>query len=406
MAFYRGKVETMRILFIHEVNYLEKPIFEIHEFPEHLARRGHEVAFVHFPEGWSKEQVKAQGFKKRIKGRAVKDSTLSIYTPQNTNGGFLGRLKTAISFGETIRKILDDFEPDIVVSFAVPTSGWQALMQSKKRGIPFVFRALDVSHKIRKSIFSGLIKSAEKFIYMNSDHVSANNPAMAEYCISLGAKTETTSVDLPPLDLSHFANADSRREEIRASLGIPEDAKVIVYMGSFFYFSGLPDLIRDFATTELKNTYLVLIGGGDQDQELRSLVKDLSIQDKVLFTGFIGFAELPDYLGIADVAVNPMLPSLVSNTAFPNKVIQYMASGLPVASTNLKGLEMTFKNEYGVRFSKTPSGVSVLAIELLESQGLHELGAENRKRVSRLFSNETAVTNFESVLKSKVRSNA
>ena len=30
----------------------------MHEFPEHLAARGHEVAFWHFPEGYSKEQIK------------------------------------------------------------------------------------------------------------------------------------------------------------------------------------------------------------------------------------------------------------------------------------------------------------------------------------------------------------
>ena len=40
----------MRVLFVHEVSFLDKPIFEMHEFPEYLASRGHEVHFVDFLE--------------------------------------------------------------------------------------------------------------------------------------------------------------------------------------------------------------------------------------------------------------------------------------------------------------------------------------------------------------------
>ena len=39
----------MKILVLHEIDYLEKVIYEIHEFPELLARAGHEVTFFHFP---------------------------------------------------------------------------------------------------------------------------------------------------------------------------------------------------------------------------------------------------------------------------------------------------------------------------------------------------------------------
>ena len=38
------------LLFIHEVDYLQKPIFEMHEFPEGLAERGWSVHFIDFVE--------------------------------------------------------------------------------------------------------------------------------------------------------------------------------------------------------------------------------------------------------------------------------------------------------------------------------------------------------------------
>ncbi len=82
----------MRILFLHEVNYLEKPIFEMHEFPEHLAALGHEVGFVQFPEGMSSDEIKALGWKTQIPGRVLNDQNLTLYTPQNATGSLLGRL--------------------------------------------------------------------------------------------------------------------------------------------------------------------------------------------------------------------------------------------------------------------------------------------------------------------------
>jgi glycosyltransferase involved in cell wall biosynthesis len=395
----------MRILFLHEVNYLEKPIFEMHEFPEYLALRGHQVGFVHFPEGWNKEQIRAQGFKSKNSGRAARDADLTLYTPESASGSMLGRFKTALTFGATFRKVLSDFQPDVVVSFSVPTSGWQALGECRKQNIPYIFRALDVSHKIRKNFYSLLVKRAEKYIYQNSSSVSANNPAMAEYCISMGARRERTSVDLPPIDLSHFSNARAAREELRERLGISSNKKVIAYMGSFFYFSGLPEVVTEFSKSKDESLVLLLIGGGEQAKELEGLVSRLGISDRVIFTGFVSFQDLPNYLGVADVAINAMHRTLVSNAAFPNKVLQYMASGLPVVSTDLEGLRMTFGETAGLRLVSAPEKVFESAQTLLSEPDLQEIGRQNKEVGARIFSRDGAVLAFETLLKKTVGSN-
>jgi glycosyltransferase involved in cell wall biosynthesis len=395
----------VRILFLHEVNYLEKPIFEMHEFPEHLAALGHEVGFVQFPEGLSLEQVRSLGWRAQIPGRVLPEQNLTLYTPQNAAGNMVGRLKTALTFKRNFTMVVKDFRPDVVVSFSVPTSGWQALAVSKKLRIPYVFRALDVSHLIRKSVFSRLILSAEQFIYRNASAVSANNPAMADYCLTMGAAPATTFVDLPPIDLSHFASGLSQRDQVRSKLGIPAESKVLLYMGSFFYFSGLPQLVDEFARSAQDDKVLVLVGGGEQDQELRQQVAKLGLAKKVLFTGFVGFTELPSYLAAADVAVNPMQSSLVSNAAFPNKVIQYLATGLAVATTKLKGLELTFGDVPGIRYSETPEQVMRDALEMSSSRELNSLGRANQVLVAEKFSKVEAVKAIETMLRGVVEHN-
>jgi glycosyltransferase involved in cell wall biosynthesis len=377
----------------------------MHEFPEHLAALGHEVGFVQFPEGLPLEQVRSLGWKSMIPGRVLQNQNLTLYTPQNAAGNLLGRLKSALTFKRSFTLMVKDFRPDVVVSFSVPTSGWQALAVCKKLRIPFVFRALDVSHLIRKSVFSRLILSAEKFIYRNASAVSANNPAMADYCRTMGAVSTKTFVDLPPIDLYHFAKGLSQRDQVRSQLGIAKESKVILYMGSFFYFSGLPQLVDEFARSATENTVLVLVGGGEQDQELRNQVAKLGLTKKVLFTGFVGFNELPSYLAAADVAVNPMHSSLVSNAAFPNKVIQYLATGLAVATTKLKGLELTFGDVPGIRYSERPEQVMRDALDLTSSRDLNALGRANQTLVAEKFSKVEAVKAFETRLREVVEHN-
>ena len=395
----------MRILFLHEVNYLTKPIFEMHEFPEHLAALGHKVGFVHFPEGLTRAELADTPFKQAIAGRVIGDTSLTLYSPKTLSGGLSGRLLTVLIFGKQFRNILQDFKPDVIISFAVPTSGWQALSVSRKSGIPVVFRALDVSHKIRRSIFSPLIAFAERFIYKNADWVSANNPAMLDYVLKHAGSQDRAGVNFPPLDLGHFAADKQGAASLRLQLRIPTQAKVILYMGSFFYFSGLPEVIRTFAEEANHDDYLVIIGAGEQSKELEGIARDLGIQDKVLFTGLVRFADLPRYLAIADVAINPLKPSLVSNSALPNKVLQYMASGLPVVSTRLRGLELTFGSDFsGLIFEKDSSQVASRALRLAhEGLSLKQLGSNNAAKVAKLFGPGFAVESFEAQLLSMVR---
>jgi glycosyltransferase involved in cell wall biosynthesis len=395
----------VKLLFLHEVNYIDKPIFEMHEFPELLAAKGHEVGFLHFPEGWSCERIRRAGFRANISGRVVPNARLILYTPQNASGNLIGRLWTALTFSRTFRRVIRDFQPDLIVSFAVPTSGWQAIRVAKGQSIPYVFRALDVSHKIRKSTFSLLIRFVEEYIFRHADLISSNNPAMADYCISRGAPRNRVSVNFPPLNLSHFLKAADFRRDYRTKLGIPLDCKVLVYMGSFFYFSGLPEVISEFVKSAGPDTLLLLIGGGEQDEQLRGLVEKLGIGDRVLFTGFVHFSELPAYLGVADVAINSMQASLVSNAAFPNKVIQYMASSLPVVSTNLEGLRKTFGELEGILFAPSPHEVVREACRLVMQSDLARIGKLNREAVAQQFSSDRAVFEFESLLKTLVISN-
>jgi glycosyltransferase involved in cell wall biosynthesis len=357
----------MKLLFVHEVNYLKKPVYEIHEFPELLVRLGHEVTFLDFDEGrkfWKTGSANLRGG--RISGRVLRDIQIQLERPMQLGIPGFDRLFVTLSAIPKLFRILSTQRFDVIILYAVPTYGVQTIFLARLFGIPVVFRALDVSHKIRLSFLSPIIKVVEKFVYGNATAISSNNPAMNEYCGSLASKEVPTHVDFPPLDVCHFKR-ELGNSKVATSLGITSSDKVVAYMGTFFYFSGLQQALTQFAerSKECPNLKFLLIGGGEQANELHALTKKLRMEDKVIFTGFIPYSDLPRYLEVANVAINPLVPSLVANVAFPNKVLQYLASGLPVVSTPLDGIVRVFKNSKNISWGQTPELVMDSAVNYL-----------------------------------------
>ena len=361
----------MRILFVHEVSYRKKVIFEMQEFPELLSLRGHDVTFLEFDEGRKFWQARQAPQRQMISGRVHTQAKVDLIRPFQFGIPGLDRLLATLTVLPTLNNLFRERRFDVVVLYAVPTYGLQTLWLAENHNVPVVFRALDVSHKIRSSFLAPIIKWVEKQVYKKTDLLSANNPAMAKYCDELSQRTGQTVVHSPPLDLGHFQKS-SMDLALRSALGITEGDRVFVYMGSFFYFSGLSDALNEFANVSKSspNLKFLLVGGGEQDSELRQRVSALGLSEKVIFTGFVSYADLPRYLKVADVAVNTLEPTLVANVAFPNKVLQYMAAGLPVVSTKLDGLFSVFEDQTGIVWAEDARAVIREASKLVEQKNV------------------------------------
>ena len=388
----------MRILFIHEVNYLTKPIFEMHEFPEHLSARGHEVSFLHFPEGFDRLEAKELGAQKTIPGRVVPGSKISLLTPKGLGGGLPDRLIAAFRGHGIARRAIVESSPDLIVTLAVPTFGWQAVRVARKLGIPIVYRALDVSHLIRGGVWKPFVWLAERYVARNATLISANNPAMEEFVAALGQRRSGVEVHYPPMAIAKFQQGD--RSKGRQLIGIDNSDFVVMYMGSFFEFSGLPEVIAEYSRIRPLDSKLLLVGGGKQDSRLRELVKNLNLETEVLFTGFVSFEDLPDYLSAADVLINPMKKSLVSDTALPNKVIQYLLAARPVMSTNLKGLTSTLRDFDNLQWTSSPEECirKALTNEALSSE---TDSTDYSQRLEEIFG-KNAIARFEHFLETVV----
>jgi len=251
----------------------------------------------------------------------------------------------------------------VVLNYAVPTFGLWVLLVAKMRKIPIVYRSLDVSHlMVSQSKWNFLIEKFESFIYRHSDGIAANNDCLLAYClksrVGLQSPSSKFRVILPPVDVKHFAPKPMGTRKT------PEGVVNILYLGTFFYFSGLDAVLKSAKEQKALGAQfkLTLVGGGVQDEMLRRMVVDLGLDQEVAFTGFVDFFELSRYLESADVCINAMEVSQVSNLALPHKCLQYAAAGKQIVSTRLCGMDSVSDGRKGITFVERPSEVFEKAI--------------------------------------------
>jgi glycosyltransferase involved in cell wall biosynthesis len=143
------------------------------------------------------------------------------------------------------------------------------------------------------------------------------------------------------VDLKNFYRASPFS---RAELGYNEDDILLVYAGRLAPEKNLPFLLKSFAgvAQALPNAHLLLIGSGIQlyEEEIRNLVGELELTQRVRFTGRIAYDELPAYLAMSNIFVTASITEV-----HPLSVIEAMGAGLPVMGIHSVGVSDTVRDE-------------------------------------------------------------
>lgn len=130
----------------------------------------------------------------------------------------------------------------------------------------------------------------------------------------------------------------NRDKSILKKYNIPHDKKIILYVGSEQPRQNLPSLFKAFAQLKglLPQVRLIKVGNPQWQgarKELLSLVKELDLENDVVFTGHLLDEELPLWYNCADLLVYPCL-----YTGWSLPCIEAMACGTPVITSNISVL--------------------------------------------------------------------
>jgi len=130
-----------------------------------------------------------------------------------------------------------------------------------------------------------------------------------------------------------FANFSIKdRKVIRNKYDIEQKEKIIFYAGTLRKLKNVHYLIESIKLLKESNNTLKLIiaGTGEEEGNLKQLVKKLELQNEVSFVGGLSGEVIIDYYNIADIFC---LPS--KNEGLPNVIIESLLCGTPVVASSV-----------------------------------------------------------------------
>jgi glycosyltransferase involved in cell wall biosynthesis len=115
----------------------------------------------------------------------------------------------------------------------------------------------------------------------------------------------------------------------KASLGIPLDRKVVVYLGLLADYQGTDALLQAAAhLRQRRDDIHFLVMGFPAVEYYQQMARNLGTDSHTTFTGKVPYQQARDLLALGDVAVGPKL----SATEGSGKILNYMAMGLPTVT--------------------------------------------------------------------------
>lgn len=208
--------------------------------------------------------------------------------------------------------------------------------------IPFVFdfqgsltgEMLDHRFLRRDSVFYGPLRRLEVAIDRLSPFVLTSSHNGRDLLLrEFGCRPERVLALPDCVDDEAFypAGADEgpALAQRKVQLGIPQDRKVVVYLGLLADYQGTDALLEAAArlVRHRGDVHFLIMGFPNVDRYRHQAVQ-LNVIDHVTFTGRVPYRQARDFLAIGDVAVAPKL----SATEGSGKILNYMAMGLPVVA--------------------------------------------------------------------------
>ncbi len=197
-----------------------------------------------------------------------------------------------------------------------------------------------------------------------------------------------TSINLG-IDINEMKRDKVKRKTRREIFNISDNEIVIGNVGRLVEFKGQENLIRGFALLNKKhpNTKLIITGSGELESKLKLVCSELSVDDKVIFTGFI--EKLDEIYSAFDIYVHSSVPG--TEELFPFAILNAMAHELPVIATDTGEInKMVSKENNGFLINNNEPELIAEKIEILvlNKEKRISFGSESLKIVKEKFTLE------------------
>ena len=318
---------------------------------------------------------------------------LTFYRTQATRkGGVLGEVGGLAAFARRIDAAVDAFRPDILHAHSPVLDAIAALRVAHARRLPLVYEirafwedaAVGNGTGTEGSAKYRVTRAMESWAVQRADAVAVICEGLRGDLIARGVAADKIVVSPNGVDLTIFGEPVARDAALAASLGL-EDAETIGFIGSFYDYEGLDDLIAAMPAlvTARPKARLLLVGGGPMEAALRAQAAASPAADAIRFVGRVPHTEVERYYALVDVLAYPRKRMRLTDLVTPLKPLEAMAQGKLVAASDVGGhRELIRDGDTGTLFAPDdPAAIAMALAGLLADRS----GWDARRARGRAF---------------------
>ena len=244
-----------------------------------------------------------------------------------------------------LKSLLRELNPDILHTHYASSYGFLASFVKHPRKILSVWGNDVIVFPYSNSLFKAMVRRSLR----KTHYIIATSQFLVQSVKRLNSNIEKITVIPFGIDPARF-DYHQRIPTSEIKIGIAKSLRPKY---------GVDVLIRAFCllSKHYRNIELLIAGRGEFESKYKQLVKDLQLDERVKFLGFIDHDELPEFLYGLDIFA---MPSVSDGESFGVAAVEASSTGLPVVATRVGGVpEVVMDNKTG--FLVEPRNVEELA---------------------------------------------
>ncbi|MEC3909969.1 TIGR04063 family PEP-CTERM/XrtA system glycosyltransferase [Sphingobium sp. CR2-8] len=293
---------------------------------------------------------------------------------------------------DAIDALVRQWKPDVIHAHSPVLNAIAAQRVARRHGLPLIYEirafwedaAVGNGTGVEGSPRYWLTRQLESHAVRNADAVAVICEGLRGDLIARGVAADKIVVSPNGVDMDQFGAPVDRDPALTAKLGL-EGADIVGFIGSFYDYEGLDDLIAAMPrlVRARPRAKLLLVGGGPMEQALRDQALASPFADHIVFVGRVPHDQVEHYYAQVDILAYPRKAMRLTDLVTPLKPLEAMAQGRLVAASSVGGhRELIEHGVTGTLFAPDdPAAIATALADLFADRTIWD----ERRAVARAF---------------------
>lgn len=339
-------------------------------------------------------------------GRKYKevDDNYPVYRTRSVPFPFYQNFRISINPQREVKKIIEEFEPDVVHIQMLMWIGQAAMRYGNKAGIPIV----STNHAMPENLLDNLrllAPVARPINYMLKEY--GRRFHSKSDCVTMPTQSAIDMFDVelpkPMLAISNGINLSRFKpgkvpKKLYKKYKIPENRQIITYVGRLDAEKHLWLLVKAFAKVRRgRDVQLLIVGDGTDSDNLKELVRELKIVKRTTFTGRVPDEDLTQLHRVGTVFAMPS-PAELQSIA----LLEAMASGKPTVAVDAGALKELCQDGVNGELCEQDNveQMATALAKILDDEKLAKKYGEKSLEIAKTHDIEYTLDRFEEVYRS------